>query len=406
LNDTLAQLSKLKVVVVSHITDLAGPTEALEDFLKVKVRQLGLIYHPFYYCADRRSQGRLFSQGSKIYNSRLPGIKLPEVFQFAEDIILTIYYLFRFARRFDIFVGVNPLNAAIGILLRKLGLVRTVVLYTIDWMPRRFPIRLMNNFYHAVDRFAVRHCDVAWSLTPRIAAIREEQGLPQEKSLVVPVGVQLKKIRRIPIEQILRSHRKRAVLLGALAPSKGADLVIKAFSEIARLVPNVELLIIGRTPINASEDSKAFQPYEDKLVQLGERVRLLGVLPHDEVLRVLPQCHVGLAPYDPSGIILSQYADPSRVKDYLACGLPVVITKVPQIAGEIERLIAGIVIEYDATEFVNAVVTLLTDDELYRQMRNGAIKLAQEYDWETIFIQALSRTLLISDNPTHLQGIT
>jgi len=46
------------IVLVSHVTDLSGPSEAVENYLKTRSDTLGVIYHPFHYCADRRSRAR------------------------------------------------------------------------------------------------------------------------------------------------------------------------------------------------------------------------------------------------------------------------------------------------------------------------------------------------------------
>ena len=59
---------------------------------------------------------------------------------------------------------------------------------------------------------------------------------------------------------------------------------------------------------------------------------------------------------------------------YLACGLPVVITRVPPIAGEIEENNAGLAIDYSKEELVNAVLRLLSDEKLYLECRKMPLK--------------------------------
>jgi glycosyltransferase involved in cell wall biosynthesis len=185
-------------------------------------------------------------------------------------------------------------------------------------------------------------------------------------------------------------NRGKLVLLGALAPSKGVELVIRSFPHIQRAFPWVELVVIGRTPINAHEDGKVFEPYEGRLQALGPAVKLMGALPHREVMRLMPQCGIGLAPYATTASNLSIYADPSRVKDYLACGLPVVITPVPEIAFQVERERAGALVEDDEVSFVGGVSGLLADETLYWEMRQNALRLASGFSWDSIFAEALA----------------
>ncbi len=377
-----------KVLLVSHITDLSGPTEALANFLKTRTNVLGVIYHPFHYCSDRRSYGGLFQDGALHYGKKLVGAKMPQVASFFKDIILTLYFFIRFKKRFDIYIGVDPLNAMVGIVLRSFGLVKSVIFYTIDWMPQRFHNRILNAIYHAVDKFCVRGCDASWNISGRIVEVRKRQGLANSKNILVPVGAEFEKIN---LPAIKRTPPKRLALLGALAPSKGVDLVIEAYPEIRDKCPDIELYVIGRTPINAVEDGVVYQPYEGRFLNLGDSVKLLGVKPHDEVFKILPEFDIGLALYKPYANNLSQWADPSRVKDYLACGLPVIITDVPEIAKDIRKFDAGIVTEYTPKALADAVNLLYSDAERFIQMRRNAIKYMENFRWDKIFYNAFQK---------------
>ena len=77
----------------------------------------------------------------------------------------------------DLFVGIDNLNALAGIFLRKLGAVRRVAYYVIDYTPRRFANPLLNRLYHWIDRTCVRHADVIWNLSSRMHKVRARQGL-------------------------------------------------------------------------------------------------------------------------------------------------------------------------------------------------------------------------------------
>lgn len=376
------------ILLVSHITDLSGPTEALVDFLKTRTNVLGAIYHPFHYCSDRHSYGGLFQDGILHYWKKLLGAKMPQVATFFKDIILTLYFFLRFKTRFDVYIGIDPLNAMVGIILRYMGLVKSVIFYTIDWMPQRFHNRILNAIYHAVDKFCVRGCDASWNISARIVEVRKRQGLADSKNILVPVGVEFEKIN---LPAIKKSSPKRLALLGALAPSKGVDLIIEAFSEIRDKCPDIELYVIGRTPINAVEDGVVYQPYEGRLLNLGGSVKLLGVKPHDEVLKILPEFDIGLALYKPYANNLSQWADPSRVKDYLACGLPVIITDVPEIAKDIRKFEAGIVIEYTAEALADAIYLLYTNAKVFARMRENAINYMENFRWDKIFSNAFQK---------------
>jgi len=371
-----------KALLISHITDLAGPSEALENYLRQRSDRLGVIYHPFHYCADRRSIAKSYAAGRLVSEKRHGGWALPSLLTYVKDALFSLFFFLGLGGRYDTCVACDPLNAVVAILLKKCGLIDRVVFYTIDWMPNRFASGTLNAVYHALDRFCVTHCDAAWNISPRIVEVRREQGLPEDRNVLVPVGVDLEKID-LPDKS---GHTpSELVLLGALSPSKGVDLVIEAWPRLTARFPGLTLHVIGKTPNNAVEDGVVYAPYEPRLAALGESVVLHGVMNHDAVLETLPAFDVSLALYRPTDNNLSRWADPSRVKDYLACALPVVITDVPEIARDVAATEAGIVTEYTAAAVEAAVAAMVEAPDRWRAMREAATTYMQRYRWSAIF---------------------
>lgn len=369
------------IVLVSHVTDLSGPSEAVENYLKTRSDKLGVIYHPFHYCADRRSRLKEYRQGRLTREVSQGGWNLPPLLTYVKDAVFSLLYFLRLGAKFDVYLGADPLNTVVGVLLKWLGLTNFVIFYTIDWMPERFSNKYLNAVYHWLDRFCVRHCDAAWNISPRIQEVRRSQGLPDSRNILVPVGVDLEKI---DLPDKSGKEPSELVLLGALAPSKGVDMVIEAFPSLKERFPQLTLHVIGKTPHDAVEDGVVYQPYEPRLAALGAGVVLHGAKPHDEVLAMLPGYDIALALYKPSPNNLSQWADPSRVKDYLACGLPTIITPVPEIHKDIRTLEAGIVVDYAVAPLAEAIGRLLADPDLWRAMRENALRYMDSYAWSAI----------------------
>lgn len=369
------------IVLVSHVTDLSGPSEAVENYLKTRSDTLGVIYHPFHYCADRRSRLKEYRQGRLTREVSQGGWNLPPLLTYVKDAVFSLLYFLRLGAKFDVYLGADPLNTVVGVLLKWLGLTNFVIFYTIDWMPERFSNRYLNAVYHWLDRFCVRHCDAAWNISPRIQEVRRSQGLPDSRNILVPVGVDLEKI---DLPDKSGKEPSDLVLLGALAPSKGVDMVVEAFPSLKERFPQLTLHVIGKTPHDAVEDGVVYQPYEPRLAALGAGVVLHGAKPHDEVLAMLPGYDIALALYKPSPNNLSQWADPSRVKDYLACGLPTIITPVPEIHKDIRTLEAGIVVDYAVEPLAEAIGRLLADPGLWRAMRENALRYMDSYAWSAI----------------------
>ncbi|PIS08816.1 hypothetical protein COT75_05040 [Candidatus Beckwithbacteria bacterium CG10_big_fil_rev_8_21_14_0_10_34_10] len=377
------KLNQKKIILVSNITDHSGPTEGLADFLLKNSKTLLTIYHPFFYCHDKKSKVNFFSKSELIKKIASPSLALPEFLKYFTDLILTFYYALKFKQKFDLYIGVNCLHAGVGIIFKKLGLVKKVVFYTIDWMPQRFNNPFFNWLYYKVDKFSINHSDSVWNLSQSIVKIRKKQNLPSSKNIFVPNGINFKEIKKVKKNKI---KRKTLVLLGALHPSKGVDLVIKALPLLWKKFPQLKLVVIGSTP-----KIKQIKNYEKIFSSMGRKVIIKGILPHQKILSFLPQFGIALAPYHPQKNNFSYYAWPARVIDYLACQLPVIITPVPQVAKNIQEKKAGVLIKYNEKELVKAVGKLLTNDQFYWQARKNAFKLVKHLSWNNIFEKALEK---------------
>lgn len=379
------KLKNTSVVIVSHI-HVTGPSHFLEQFLKKKVKDLVFIGHPFFYSQDIRSFFRQHKKGKLIREKYAYPLKLPGVFYYLKDIFYTFYWLM-FLPAADLFVGVDNLNACCGLLLKKLGKTKRVVFYTIDYIPQRSPNRFLNSFYHFLDRSAVRHSDVVWNLSSIMIAEREKRGIEKKfrrKQLTVPIGANLT-VKPKPFSKI---NRFEIVYLGNIVKRQGVQLVISALPEIVKKVPQAKLVVIGGGT------------YIPRLKQLAKDLKVLDkieftgyVKDHREIEKRLSLSAIAVAPYVDSEDNFVRYTDPGKVKVYLSAGLPVVITKIPEVAWEVEREKCGFAIRYNKRELTDAIVKLLKNEELLRTYGRNAIQFAQKYTWKRIFATALEESI-------------
>jgi len=388
-NSVLGLIPELSVIIAKHTFTTGSAEDALADFLNEhKVRRLAHISHPFSYARPLNSTLTLYENGVQVRQLKGPAMKGPDVLFYAKDFLTTFMFMGRLRMKFDLYIGADNLNASAGLMLRSLGLVERVIFYTIDYVPNRFKNRLLNRIYHLNDKFCCYHCDCVWNLSPLMADARDKRGVLRGRSapqITVPTGANFDAIGRLPFEQI---NRHTIVYMGHLRKNQGVDFLIAAMPEILRRQAKARLIIIGTGPLE--DDLRGLC----SSLGMSEYVRFTGMIEdHAEMERLLATCAVAVAPYVPDPDSFTQFADPGKPKVYMAAGLPVVITKVPQMAYEIDREGAGIAIDYDKNRLVDAVVSLLTDDDLYKKHRENAVRLASRYGWATIFEEALSKSL-------------
>ncbi len=375
------------VAIAFHAyTPPGGQAVDLLDYLRPRAARVSFIVHPFPSARmPLNSILQVYERGACTREFKTPAPKGPDALFYLLDIVFTLYLVLRARERIDLFIGLDNLNAFSGLVLKRLGLVKTVVFYVIDYVPQRFGSRWLNGIYHWIDRFCCRHVDSIWNVSGNMMdARRARWGSLADcaPSRVVPLGCNYDRIERLPLSEI---DAHAVAFLGTLATEQGVQLLLEAWPTVRAQVPDATLTIIGGGAQASALHESARQ------LGIASSVRFLGFVADDrEVERLLAHCAIGVAPYAQEKDGFKYYADPGKVKLYLAAGLPVVITRVPPIAEVLHAAQAGIAVNHNVAELSSAIICLLTQPELYTRYRENAIRLAADYSWTNIFDKALA----------------
>ena len=311
----------------------------------------------------------------------------PQIFFFIFDIFITFYFLVIAKTKFDLCIALDNLNTVSVLPFKKMGLINKLVFYTIDYNPRRFENKILNNIYHFLDRLACYNADKIWILSQRMVQARKKNKVDikkSAKSILLPMGANLEKIRVLPFDKL---NRYQIVYAGHLLEKQGVQLILETLPKIIPEIPKVKLVIVGQGEYE--ENLKALS----KKLKISNHVKFMGfVKDHRALERILCKSAIGIAPYIPIPNNHTYFTDPGKPKLYLGCGLPVVITDVPAIARVIKSKKAGIIIEYTEESLAKALIALLADDKLYNEYRKNAIELSKKYDTNSLISKALNKT--------------
>jgi glycosyltransferase involved in cell wall biosynthesis len=371
----VTELAGKTVAIATHVFG-SGPADALEEYLRERADRVVVIRHAFSYAQQVDSAVRRWEKGRLVESGRVPWhARVPGPITWTKDLALDVLWGERTAGTIDVFVGIDSLNAAAGLALRRAGKTRRVVFWTIDYVPDRFESQLLNRIYHRFDRLCVRSCDETWNLSPRMEPARRQRGVsgPQR---VVPMGANVRTPRP-------PAHPKQAIFVGHLLEKQGVQLVLRAFPLVRERVPEARLVIVGDGPYRDRLESLARE------LGLDDAVEFTGYLDrHDEVEDLIAGSAVGLAVYDPSLASFTEFADPGKIKNYLAAAIPVITTPVVHSAPELTASNAGVVVDYERSTVADALVAILGDLEQQRTMRAAAGALGKEADWTAVFDRA------------------
>jgi len=372
------ELKGKQVIVAGHVTEVYGPVQALRNYLIKRTGELIYITHPFSYSKLEGSAAEFYENGKveKTVKGHKRGSNQP--IQWVKDMIFNLTFVFGLKTKTNIFVAIDNLNAMTAIMLKWLGKVDKVAYYIIDHTPRRFANPVFNWFYESIDGFACKNSDYIWSLSKRIADAKNAKfKLKGVNNLVVPVGVELDKVDKFTVEE--KTEKKTMILMSMLDETKGVQLLIDSMQDIIKEVPDAELLIIGTGPYEPDLKEQA------KNLKLEKSVKFLGLMDHDSLFKFIPHHRIGMAPYINDANNYSWYADPTKPKEYLGCGLPLVITDVPWIAEEVAKRPMGIVCKYERASLVAACVKMLKDDDFYRLCLKNSLEFAAGFSWTGIY---------------------
>ena len=189
---------------------------------------------------------------------------------------------------------------------------------------------------------------------------------------VVPNGVDLDRFRKAkPLPRAEFGFSNKDILLvyaGRIAPEKNLDLLLHSFAGIAKTIPNVYLLIIGRGQ----------QQHEDNLrdltheLDLQERVHFTGLIPYDQLPSYFAMCDVVVNPS------VSETFGMSTV-EAMGAGLPVMGIQSIGASDIIEDGVTGFLATNSIAAFTAKLTRLCLDPNLRAQMGRSAREASSIY---------------------------
>lgn len=180
-----------------------------------------------------------------------------------------------------------------------------------------------------------------------------------------------------------RPEGRYLLTIAAHNPKKGLDVLLSAFARVADRHPDVRLVLLGDGPLRDQLEAQASR------LELGERVRFLGTRGRAETIELLQGCAV---------LVLASRAEPFglAVLEALACGRPVVATRVGGIREIVRDGVDGLLVEPDDPAALAAAIdTFLDDPEAGRRCGRAGPLRAQEFTAEanTLEYESLFETL-------------
>jgi glycosyltransferase involved in cell wall biosynthesis len=219
-----------------------------------------------------------------------------------------------------------------------------------------------------ITRYNLRHARSVITVTQELSEFLQELGV--KDITVIPNGVDTAVLKPMPMEAAKESLGLSGPVLGYVGSLEhwvDLEMVVQAMPGL-----DVTLLVVG--PGLFTDYGSTIKKMAEDL-GVADRVIFTGAVKYAELSRYISAMDIGLNPL--KMMKKNEYAAGGKVFNYLACGRPVLSSRMVAL----ERLLGDEIYYYDDVEsFVMQAKNVLAaevDEDRYRSM-------AEKYDWREI----------------------
>jgi glycosyltransferase involved in cell wall biosynthesis len=202
-------------------------------------------------------------------------------------------------------------------------------------------------------------------------------GVDGEKIAIVPNGIDLAEYPDLPARGRFRAAwgiedaAKFVLYLGRLDPTKGIDLLIRAFAEVAREYDDAVLMLVGGDMGHNDEFKQ-----QVRSLNLDSRVIFTGFVSKEDKMAAYTDADVFVTP--------SFTGFPMTFLEACLCGTPIVTTGQGDLLGWVDNTV-GFNAEYTPEALAGAIGRLLADDALRARFGEEGRELVRtRYNWQAI----------------------
>jgi len=251
-------------------------------------------------------------------------------------------------------------------------------------------ISKQNPVFRAMARWTLKHAAMVTSVTPAFFPDLDAFGVLKEKRRLIPNGSHPRLFPAPPHSQQVALRQQLSIpegdmvvfALGRIVLKKGFDILIQALPLVQEQVPNVTVIIggdgtdLGRLKTLAKE------------LGVSAHIRFPGTLPRADVRAYFHIADIFTLPaiFDPKGNV---DGCPNVILEAMACGKPVVASRISGIPIVVKDGETGILVEAQNIEALAAALVALLMDKPKREQLGTASRqrILNELTWDKVIEQ-------------------
>lgn len=277
----------------------------------------------------------------------------------------------------DVIIGWGLLNSYIAMTMAKRFGV-PYVFYAIDLYHNLIPEKALNRLGQTVFHQLLKQSDLVLVITKALRKYAIDHGVDPKKVKIIPGGIDPKRFnpalsgRKIRNKLQIRPEEVLMLFMGHLYDFTGVPEVAQSLLSYNQN-PRIKFVILGK--------GKMFKELAKLRNKLGDTLILLDWIPYDQLPEYVAAADVCILPA--FNIEVMRDIVPIKIYEYLACGKPVIATKLPALFEEF-GFENGIVFVNDQQGVIPAVQKLAQNKDTLKNVGLQGASFVAKYGWENL----------------------
>ena len=220
---------------------------------------------------------------------------------------------------------------------------------------------LMGEVALLLRNYILRKSDLVFPISERMKKTLEDYGVTIQRLVPIPEGVDatiqpsdFDKAATTLARRLGLENKDIILYIGTINRFRQLDFLFPVMRRVLRKKPKAHLLIVG--PGRQAGDSIWL---ENRASEEGVRgnVTFIGRVPREQIPAYIRMASVGVSPFPPNKVLINN--SPIKILEYMAMGIPVVATDIPEQRSILRASGAGLCVPWDQEMFANAISEIL-----------------------------------------------
>lgn len=279
----------------------------------------------------------------------------------------------------NVVVGFSILNTYVALKLAKRKKI-PFIYYLIDAQHTLVPIKPFRRIAKLLESQIARHAEKVVVINEELRKYAINLGAKPERVFIVRAGIDSSKFNPSVDGDIIRKkygiNKDDIVLffMGWLYTFSGLREVACSLIEAKDKHPNIKLFIVGEGDI--------FKELQELRLKQGlNQLLLVNWQPYEKLPNYIAASDICLLPAHNNEVMTDIV--PIKMYEYMACGKPVIATKLPGVMKEFGEG-NGVIYVDEPQNVLEKVIELVKDKEAMKDVGLTAAKYVQKYSWKSI----------------------